>query len=383
MLPRSGMHIPTNERNTCVGIGYRFYSLRMKPQNSATLGVVIVSYNASDVILDCIESLLAAQDAALKIVIVDNASPDGTADLIGSWAAGTHPYRASPNLPITLTASQKPIALHDAVPLEAQGTSITLLRASVNGGFAAGVNLGLEALSKASMVERFWVLNPDCVVPAQTPKHFASYGTSDEKFSLLGGRVIYIDPPDHLQSDGGTINRRSGVTRNINASKPIHDAVPVAPSSLDFISGSNMVASRSFYEKVGPMTEDYFLYYEEVDWALRRGDLPLAFCADAHVYHHAGSSIGSYTPQQVASPFSIFFLHRSRMLFMKRFYPEAVWYARAYAFAKAGKLMLQGHTAQARMLVAALFGGSAPREIVDQMSPGAASLAFPKVTPKQ
>ena len=65
------------------------------------------------------------------------------------------------------------------------------------------------------------------------------------------------------------------------------------PASLDFISGASMVASRAFIDQVGLMADDYFLYYEEIDWAARRGALPFRLCGDAIVYHHTGTSIGS------------------------------------------------------------------------------------------
>ena len=82
-----------------------------------------------------------------------------------------------------------------------------------------------------------------------------------------------------------------------------------------------MVVSRDFLARVGPMREDYFLYYEEVDWALRRGDLPLAFAGDAIVYHHGGTSIGTGRLDERPSAFSNYFNYRNRMRFMRRFHP--------------------------------------------------------------
>ena len=137
-----------------------------------------------------------------------------------------------------------------------------------------------------------------------------------------------------------------------------------------------MVASRRFYETVGPMTEDYFLYYEEVDWALRRGALPLAICPDARIYHHAGASIGSPTADRIASPFSIYFLYRARLRFMRRFFSKGVLSARLYALAKSVQLFCKGYRSEAQALRAAALRQTPPPDIRARLSPSAAELAF-------
>ncbi|MDB5451646.1 MAG: glycosyltransferase family 2 protein, partial [Caulobacteraceae bacterium] len=64
------------------------------------LGVVVVAYGSADVIVECLESLLASEDVALKVVVVDNASPDGVVQTIRDWASGAAPYRRPPNSPL-------------------------------------------------------------------------------------------------------------------------------------------------------------------------------------------------------------------------------------------------------------------------------------------
>lgn len=342
-----------------------------------TLGVVIVSFNSADVILDCLESLLAAKGVALHVVVVDNASTDGTPEAIEAWAAGHAPYGAPRDLPFALAPAPKPLRLiaPGAEPPPAT-PAITLIRAGVNGGFAAGVNLGLAELARHPGIDRFWVLNPDSVVPPDTPRAFASHSVPGNRFALMGGRVTYLDPPDMIQSDGGTINRLTGVTHNVNLGRGNAATSEPGADRLDFIPGSSMVASRQFYEAAGPLHEDYFLYYEEVDWALRRGDLPLVLCPGARIYHHAGTAIGSPTLARIAAPFSIYFLYRGRLRFVRRFFPLALPLAWAYALAKAGQIALRGYRAEARALIAACLGLPPPAAIRARLSPEAARLAF-------
>jgi GT2 family glycosyltransferase len=349
---------------------------------SPCLGVVIVAFNSADVILDCLESLLAAQDVRLRIVVVDNASTDDTARALRAWADGTGVRDPADDLPFPLPVPPKPVLLRPDVPAldaagpEGAGHAVTLLELARNGGFAAGVNRGLALLAAVAGLDRFWVLNPDSIVPPGTAAALARHPEPAGGFALMGGRVLYCPSDDVIQIDGGTINRKTGVTGNVNQYASHRSTRPPSPQQMDFITGASMVASRRFWERAGPMPEDYFLYYEEVDWAMRRGDLPLVYCPEAIVYHRAGTAIGSPAPGRPASPFSLYFKHRGRLRFMRRHFPRAVPMAHAYSLAKAAQLWLKGYRIEARTLLGASFGRPPSPGIRARLSPEAAALAF-------
>ncbi len=333
------------------------------PASLPVLGVIIVTYASADVILDCLESLLAAPGVRLRIVVVDNASPDATISTLRSWAAGTTPYTAAADIPFPLPAAPKPLTLLTPSDAPPTGTSITLIQTGRNGGFAAGVNAGLAYLARDPEITRFWILNPDSVVPPQTPALFANYGGAAARFSLMGGRVNYLHAPDTIQIDGGTIDRCTGVTGNLNLGRSAAATPQPDATAIDFIMGASMVASREFYEATGPLEEAYFLYYEEVDWAQRRGALPLAICPGATILHRAGTSIGSPTLERSASPFSVYFKHRARMIFTRRFLPLSLPGAYGYSLAKAVQLALKGQRPQAMALLRATHGMAPPASV--------------------
>ncbi|WP_210528775.1 glycosyltransferase family 2 protein [Rubellimicrobium arenae] len=339
------------------------------------LGVVIVSFNSSDVILDCLESLLAARDVRLLISVVDNDSTDDTVTVLKDWAAGRSGYAAPTDVPFSWDATPKPVTLYgpgDRLP--AEGHCITLIETGVNGGFAAGVNRGLSHLAGLPELDRFWVLNPDSVVAPGAARAFA---TASAGFGLMGGRLIYLaDTSDRIQLDGGYVKWTTGVTGNVNQFKPHDTTPPPDPTALDFITGASMVVSRAFYEAVGPMREDYFLYYEEVDWALRRGALPLAYCPEAFVYHRAGTAIGSPSIGRPASPFSLYFKHRGRMLFLRRFRPWSLPIGLVYSLYKAGQLAAKGHGLEAWTIMAGSLNLPPPSSVRSRLSPEARALAF-------
>jgi len=346
------------------------------------LGVVIVTFNSGSEAVDCAETLLASAAAAgtaLRVVLVDNASGDDTVARLRDWASGTAPYAAPADLPFAHDPVPKPLALAEGGPdLAADPDArLTLLQTGANRGFAGGVNAGLAYLARFPDLGHFWVLNPDSVVPPGTVAALAARLAEPEPYALMGGRVLYYENPDMIQIDGGTVDWRTGVTGNLGLGRSDAATPPPDPAQLDFIMGANMVAARAFYDAAGPMREDYFLYYEEVDWAMRRGPLPLIYCAGLRIHHRAGSSIGSPAPGRPASPFSLYFKHRGRVRFMGRFRPRHVPVALAYALAYAGRLMLRHRSPpHAAAVLRGAFGLAPPAAVRARLAPEAAALVF-------
>ena len=339
------------------------------------LGVVVVTFETGEVVFDCLESLLAAKGVQLAIVVVDNASPDATPALIRDWASGQTPWTPPEDLPLTVVPAPKPLAIDGRNGLvDPTEHRVTLVEADTNGGYAAGVNLGLARLAAEPEIDRFWVLNPDGVVPPDVPRTLA---TVPGEFSLLGGRVLYLDGQgnDRIQFDGGVL-RRTGVSASLHKFGIDRETRPPDPARLDFVSGAHMVASRAFYEAAGPMPEDYFLYYEEVDWAMRRGDMPFAWCPEATIWHRAGTSIGSGRPDSKASHLSTYFLHRGRLRFVRRHFPRNLPVAVAFSVFQAARLAARGEIAALPSLIAGSFGLGPPAIVRNRLSPEAQALAF-------
>ena len=308
------------------------------------LGIVVVAYNASDVIRDCLETLLAASDGA-HVVVVNNASTDNTWKVLEDWAEGRDGY-APENLPFPIKTVSKPL----------RSDKIHLINAPQNGGFAAGVNIGLKHCLAVPQIDRVWVVNPDTLTPPGTPEAIAN---APSGFAMMGGRILYAAPPYRIQIDGGTIDKWTGVTGNLNLGAA-RDTAPSAPDDMAFISGASMVASRTFIEAAGPMPEEYFLYYEEVDWALKRGNLPLTYCKEAVVYHHAGTAIGSPRLDAPPSPFSAYYKHRARMMFLKRHLPASVPVGYLYGVAKAAQFLFRGHRSLSWAILCGMHGVRRP-----------------------
>lgn len=254
--------------------------------------------------------------------------------------------------------------------------SLTLLHSAFNGGYAHGVNAALNKLLPNPALDLFWVLNPDCVVTPEAAARYIAHG-ADGQFALMCGRTLYKETPDCVQTDGGRVHKWTGVCSAVNIGTPAASATLPSAASLDFIPGSNAVATRAFIEHAGLMTEDYFLYYEEVDWAFRRGNMPLRIVDDVIVYHYGGTAIGSGAVGRRATAFANYFNYRNRIRFLRRHRPVAVPVALAYAAAKAVQLTAKGARDEAQALLAGAFDRPPPPAIRDRIAPGPArALAF-------
>ena len=125
--------------------------------------------------------------------------------------------------------------------------------------------------------------------------------------------------PDRLQAVGGIYYKWFGKMREVGSGDEDKGQWDGKGFRLDYVIGASMFMRKEFIQSVGPMEEDYFIYFEELDWALRRKkNWELAFCPKAIVYHKLGASTGS---QKSVSEISDFYFVRNKILLAMKFFP--------------------------------------------------------------
>lgn len=349
------------------------------------IGVVIVSYNSRREILDCVESVLSAGYSRLRIVICDNASPDDTPTLIRDWAAGHHVDRPRKIHPISWPAFDHERFAFEEVGVEAVRSnaapgwsSVQLICSRINLGFARGVNLAVSLLKADPKVDLFWILNPDCIVPPGTPAIFARTHLREPEVGMIGSRVLFADRPDTIQADGGgQVDPWTGNARSVNELAAHSQTQRPMSERFDYIVGSNVVVTRSFLDVAGPMPEEYFLFYEEVDWAARRSTLKLGYADGGIVYHHGGTATGSWAPDRRPSDFTYFFMFRNRMRFVRRYMPLALPYAYGHALLRVlGILIVRRARPEAYAALRGMHGLPPPAAVGARIDATAHRLAF-------
>lgn len=252
--------------------------------------VILVNWNGWRDTVECVASLEGLDYPNVHIVIVDNGSTNDSLRELRRRCPGH-----------------------------------TLLESEHNRGFAGGTNLGIRHAMERE-ADYLWVLNNDTIAEPGSLDALVRRMEGDRRTGICGSRLVYHDRPDVLQAlGGGTYNRWLGITRYLGDGAPARMEVDAEEieERLEFVSGASMLVSRRFVEEVGLMNEEYFLYYEELDWAERAdGRFGLGFAPDSVVYHKQGASIKANTLQRNRrSRAADYYQLRNRLRFTRNHHP--------------------------------------------------------------
>ncbi|MGQ9668877.1 MAG: glycosyltransferase family 2 protein [Desulfosoma sp.] len=196
---------------------------------------------------------------------------------------------------------------------------VILLRAGRNLGFAGGCNLGVrQALQMGAQFT--WLLNNDTLVHPHSLALLVSAASMAKakglRIGLVGSMLRKWPDTELVQFDGMRVDYGGRAL-----SQCAHQQLRFVP----YVSGASMLVCRAFWEKTGPMNEDFFLYYEDNELCARCLDLGwhIVYQPRSIVYHKGGTSIGHW----LASPLSIYYAVRNFLLFheTKNTLEDRVW----------------------------------------------------------
>ncbi len=177
----------------------------------------------------------------------------------------------APGVPVVLVDNEsRPAGLAAAV---ARRPSVTALAEAANRGFAGGANVGVAHAFDRGATHAV-LLNDDVLPEPGCVEALVAAAGAD------GAAAPTIDAPGTEAFAGGRVDWDRGLGG--------HD-----PGSLDYLTGAALCIARRAWERVGPLDERFFLYYEDVDWCVRARacGVPLRV-SEARARHEAGSSSG-------------------------------------------------------------------------------------------
>lgn len=257
-----------------------------------TLDIVIVNWNGGALIEQCVDALAQAAepDPFFQVIVVDNASTDGSADRIAR--------RRFP---------------------------VTLIRNRENRGFAAACNQGARLGSAPYVL----LLNPDTVVTREALARAIEFmrSAAAARVGVCGiqlrdeaGRVTRSCA--RFPSAGRQVAAMLGLDRAFPSAFPPHFMTEwdhQSPRRVDQVMGAFFLVRRSVYDELGGLDERFFVYYEEVDFCRRALDRGWAtyFLSEPHVLH-----VGCGTTDAVRAT-RLFFSLRSRVLYGYKHFSRA------------------------------------------------------------
>lgn len=304
------------------------------PNQQDGVYVVILNWNGWKDTIECLESLFRIDYPQYRVVVCDNGSHDGSLEFIKAWAQGNRLAISSQEALRHLTAPPvpKPIQYveYDRAEAEMGGsriadeTPLVLIRTGENLGFAGGNNVGLRyALARGDMAYA-WLLNNDTVVNPSALAEMVKRISSSPRIGMCGSVLRFFDRPEMVQVVGG-VRFNFWLARGEQLGQGLRDRDPavseLAKCEPDYIAGASLLVSRDFLQDVGLMEESYFLYFEEIDWAMRaRPRWALATAGDSVVYHKEGGSIGTSSRNR-RSALSQYYLNRNLLRFYAKRLP--------------------------------------------------------------
>lgn len=270
--------------------------------------ILIVNFNGFLDTIECLNSVLKSSFKDFILVVIDNSN---NLDYLGKIEA---------NVSVSYNIETQFFFDGDDVNSISSNTKIIFIKSLINKGFAAANNVGVKFVRKYIEIDYFWFLNNDTIIAPTALSLLYNYASKNSNVGMLGAKVLNYDFPNTIQSIGYIYNPKYGITKAIG--KDYSKEMYFANSHLDFVSGASMFVSNYFINTVGLMSEQFFLYGEELDWCLRSKKFKFCdidVCQDAYVYHKGGQSINKGVKK---NPLSDFYGLRSRLLITKIYYPQ-------------------------------------------------------------
>jgi len=338
--------------------------------------IVIVNYNGSTDLIECLESVYRLSEPNVEVIVCDNGSTDASVDNIKKWAQGelmatpesdddTISKCVSPPIPKPIQFVQYDCGDTEQVTKlnRDSAAKMTLITLSPNIGYPGAANVGMKYALARGDFEYLWLLNPDTVVDRSALTNLLNEARSNPLIGMCGSTVVhYYDPAIIQIAGGGTYNKWLGSIRGLKRGAPLHESIDKHQmlKAMDFTYGASMLVSKRFLEQIGLMRKEYFMYFEELEWICRaRGQLVLGYAPDSIVYHKEGRTIGTNAGKK-RSLTADYFSVRNRLRFTFEYYPYALVTLYLALCAAVVRRLFRRQPDRAAMIVKMLLGG--PRE---------------------
>lgn len=246
----------------------------MKPKSNPLVSVITVNYNSTQVTLELLQSLRSSTYTSTEIIVVDNGSTEN---------------------PKTKINNDFP--------------EVQVIRSDKNLGFAGGNNLGIYA----AQGDFLFFINNDTEVTPDLISNLVSILENNSSIGAISPKIKYFNT-NIIQYAGYTPMSLITARNEAIGNKQEDNDQFAGLHSTPYAHGAAMMVRKSIIDKVGLMPEEFFLYYEELDWCeqMKRAGFSIMVDLSSVIYHKESMSVGK------ASPLKLFYQTRNRVLFVRR-----------------------------------------------------------------
>ncbi len=241
------------------------------------VSVITVNYNHSSITDELLASVFSNNTyEPLEIIVVDNGSKEN---------------------PVPAWRSKYP--------------SVKFIRSDKNLGFAGGNNLGIQEAKG----DYLFFVNNDTEFTEGLVETLVKTLEEHPEIGIISPKIRYYSQPETLQYAGFTqMNYYTARNKCIGQFEKDNGQYDHTTGETGYIHGAAMMLTRQAITRAGLMSENYFLYYEEMDWCeqLRRAGFKIWVNMQALIYHKESVSVGA------KSALKEYFMNRNRILFIRR-----------------------------------------------------------------
>ena len=247
----------------------------MVNNNLPLVSIITVNYNQTDITCQFLESLRKVTYTNIEIYVVDNDSPNKEADKI-----------------------------------KIKYPEINLIKSKQNLGFAGGNNLAI----REAKGDYFLLINNDTEVEPGFLEPLVLKFKLNPKVGAVSPKIKYFFRPELIQYAGFEPMSPITIRQHAIGFQEVDNGQYENDLLTDFAFGAAMLISREVVNKVGLMSDIFFLYYEEMDWMarIRRAGFEIWYVHNSLVLHKDSITTGSM------SPLKTYYLNRGRLLYMRR-----------------------------------------------------------------
>lgn len=255
------------------------------------LSIIIVNWNTRDFLRDCLKSVYASEcEFAFETIVVDNCSHDGSAAMVRQEFPQVH-----------------------------------LIESDINGGYAYANNLGLRRLQ----ARYYLLLNPDTILPTDALGDMLAFMETHPEAGMAGPKLVMADGELDLAcrrsfpTPENSFYKLFGLSRLFPKSKRFGQynltyLDPDEMAEVDSVVGAFMMVRGEVIEQIGLLDEKYFMYAEDLDWALRakQAGWKVYYCPHVTVLHYKRRS-SEQNPRRARYEF-----WRAMYVFYRKHYAE-------------------------------------------------------------
>jgi GT2 family glycosyltransferase len=249
--------------------------------------IIVLNWQRWQDTLMCLMSLKNLTFSPSSLIICDNDSHNESFAQILAWAQKHYVHGD--------------IAVFEQPPIYTEKTKsypLVLIQTGKNLGFAGGNNVGIRYALNCKEFNYIWILNNDTEVDKNALSALIKCSENSPTVGLWGSTIIDFFDRETVQCAGGcryfpiwTIFKPVFGGQSL---KSLENQL-TNKIRLDYISGASLFLKTEVLERVGLLNEEYFLFYEELDYAqrLKKHGYDMAWCSKSLVYHKNSASVGS------------------------------------------------------------------------------------------